>query len=504
MKKTILTVAAIFAVGALFAQNIDDALRYSSSNTTGTARFSALGGAFGALGGDLSALNTNPASGAVFTRNTTSFTLSSENLKNEVNYFNGNNNSTDTDVSFNQIGGVFIFETSPDSNWKKFSLGFNYDRTQNFDDRFVASGTGNTSIASYFLSFADGVPLDLIELRDGESISDLYQFLGENEGFGSQQAFLGFQSFLIDPVSFNAGNTSYVSNVAGNSFDQDYTFISDGYNGKAAFNLATQYKDNLYLGINLNSHFFDYQQTTILRERNASQSSLVNAVRFENNLRTFGSGFSFQLGAIQKVGDDIRLGFTYDSPTWITISEEGSQRIVTDRVEDENVITADVNPRITNVFQDYQLTTPAKYTGSIAYLFGTQGLLSLDYVYTDYSQISFRPKSDPFFDEQNTNIDTRLRAAGTYRLGGEYRMAQWSFRGGYNLTESPYEDEETIGDLTGYSLGLGYNFGEIKLDFAYQNQEQDRNQSLYTTGLTSQAGVTRNTQNFIATLTFSL
>lgn len=504
MKKIVLTVAAVFAVGVLFAQNIDDALRYSSSNTTGTARFSALGGAFGALGGDLSAININPASGAVFTKNTTSFTLSTDNITNNVGYFNGNRETSDTDVSFNQIGGVFIFDANPDADWKKFSLGFNYDRTQNLDDSFVASGTGNTSIASYFLDFAQGVPLDLLELRDGESIGDLYQFLGENEGFGAQQAFLGFQSFLIDPVTFDAANTNYIPNVAGNAFEQDYTFISQGYNGKAAFNLAAQYKDNLYIGLNLNSHFFDYEQSTILRERNQAEASVVSAVRFENNLRTYGSGFSFQLGAIQKIGDNLRLGLTYDSPTWITISEEGSQRIDSDRIVAENVITTVVNPRVTNIFQDYQLTTPAKYTGSIAYLFGTQGLLSFDYVYIDYAQLTFRPKNDAFFSTQNALIDTTLRAAGTYRLGGEYRLNQWSFRGGYSLTESPYEDQNTIGDLTGYSLGLGYNFGEIKLDFAYQNQEQDRNQSLYSTGLTSQAAVNRNNQNFIATLTFSL
>lgn len=504
MKKIFLTVTAIFAVGVLFAQNINDALRYSTTNTTGTARFSALGGAFGALGGDLSALNINPASGAVFTRNTTSFTLSTENMSNQVDYFNGSTETSDTDVSFNQIGGVFIFDTSPDSNWKKFSLGFNYDRTQNFDDGFVASGTGNTSIASYFLNFAEGVPLDLLELRDGESIPDLYQFLGENEGFGAQQAFLGFQSFLIDPLTFDAANTNYISNVAGNAFEQDYTFISDGYNGKVAFNIATQYKENLYFGLNLNSHFFDYEQSTILRERNRSEASIVSAVRFENNLRTFGSGFSFQLGAIHKIGDNLRLGLTYDSPTWLTISEEGNQRIVSDRTVAENIITTDVNPRVTNLFQEYQLKTPAKYTGSIAYLFGTQGLLSFDYVHTDYSQLTFRPEGDSFFSAENARIDTQLRAAGIYRLGGEYRWNLWSFRGGYSLTESPYEDQKTIGNLTGYSLGFGYNFGEIKLDFAYQNQEQDRNQSLYSTGLTSQAAVNRNAQNFIATLTFSL
>ena len=39
------------------AQNIDDVLRYSTDNLQGTARFQAMSGAFGALGGDLSSLN---------------------------------------------------------------------------------------------------------------------------------------------------------------------------------------------------------------------------------------------------------------------------------------------------------------------------------------------------------------------------------------------------------------------------------------------------------------
>ena len=37
------------------AQSLKDVIRYSTPNLTGTARFTAMGGAFGALGGDLSA-----------------------------------------------------------------------------------------------------------------------------------------------------------------------------------------------------------------------------------------------------------------------------------------------------------------------------------------------------------------------------------------------------------------------------------------------------------------
>ena len=43
------------------AQNELDALRYSTQNLSGTARYSAMGGAFGSLGGEFSALSSNPA-----------------------------------------------------------------------------------------------------------------------------------------------------------------------------------------------------------------------------------------------------------------------------------------------------------------------------------------------------------------------------------------------------------------------------------------------------------
>ena len=48
------------------AQDINDALRYANAEVQGSARFRALSGAFGALGGDLSAISINPAGSAIF------------------------------------------------------------------------------------------------------------------------------------------------------------------------------------------------------------------------------------------------------------------------------------------------------------------------------------------------------------------------------------------------------------------------------------------------------
>ena len=56
------------------AQNEEDAIRFSRISPFGTARSAAMGGAFGALGGDLSTLSTNPGGIGVFRKSEASFT----------------------------------------------------------------------------------------------------------------------------------------------------------------------------------------------------------------------------------------------------------------------------------------------------------------------------------------------------------------------------------------------------------------------------------------------
>ena len=71
------TLLAISLIVAFFtnAQNITDGLRYATDDVIGTARFNGLSGAFGALGGDFSAIAINPAGSAVFLNNSMSFSL---------------------------------------------------------------------------------------------------------------------------------------------------------------------------------------------------------------------------------------------------------------------------------------------------------------------------------------------------------------------------------------------------------------------------------------------
>ena len=59
MKKYLTLIIIGLASTTIQSQDITDALRLSQDNLNGTARFRAMSGAFGALGGDFSSLNFN-------------------------------------------------------------------------------------------------------------------------------------------------------------------------------------------------------------------------------------------------------------------------------------------------------------------------------------------------------------------------------------------------------------------------------------------------------------
>ena len=192
-----------------------------------------------------------------------------------------------------------------------------------------------------------------------------------------------------------------------------------------------------------------------------------------------------------------RLGASFHSPTWYVLNDEQSQKI------NSNLADIDINfigENQVTIFEDYKLRTPAKLTGSVAVIFGKHGLLSLDYHYKDYNNIKLR--SDSGFADTNRNISTSLAGISSFNLGGEYRIQNWSMRAGYRFEESPYKNKVLMGNLTGYSLGFGYNFGRSKLDFSYNQTNQKVSHQLYDIGLTNAAKI--DERNGVITTSFTL
>lgn len=501
MKKVFSIAMGLAFVSGVYAQDFTDAVRYGTDEIHGSARFRAMGGAFGALGGDLSAININPASSAIFNRSEAGFTLGFTSKTNDVSFFNGTTSSDIDNFNLVQGGGVFVYDNSnQNSKWNKFTLGVAYDRTNDYDNTWRANGINtNNSIAEYFRGFANGVPLADISALPGETLSQAYSDIGSVFGFGNQQGFLGFESFLIDPVNDTDGNTEYVNNVEGGNYNQSYFLNTLGYNGKMAFNVATQYDERISLGLNVNAHFLDYERVSQFDESNSNANSLVSRASFDNTLRTTGTGVSFQLGSIVKVTEEFRVGLTYNSPTWFRISEETSQFLQTSGGPE----SVTINPNVLNIYPVYRLRTPGKVMGSLAYVFGDKGLISFDYARKDFSNMQFRPSSDPFFAFQNGLMSDILGVANTYRFGGEYRLNQLSLRGGYRIEESPYVDGNFEGDLTAFSLGLGYSFGGFALDLAFSQAQRETNYLLYSNAPTFDASAGLNQKFTDVVLTFS-
>jgi hypothetical protein len=501
MKKYLFLLLTGFTFSVAQSQEITDAMRYAQDNLNGTARFRAMGGAFGALGGDLSAINVNPAGSAIFANNQVAITLSTYDTKNNSNYFGTSTTEKDNSFDLNQAGGVFVFNNgNPNSDWKKFALSVNYDNVNNYNNSLFSAGTNpNNSVANYFLSYANGVPLNVLDNSSYASLDN-----------GAQQAFLGYQGFVINPVDGNnPNNTQYTSNVpAGGNYYQENIISSIGYNGKFSFNAATSYRDKLYVGLNLNSHFTDYRKSSRFYEDNDNPldgNYKIKRLTFDNDLYTYGTGFSFQAGVIAKLTNEIRLGLAYESSTWYHLSDEFSQKLVAVSSNSSGELSPDVvDPQITNLYQPYKLQTPSKLTGSFAYVFGKSGLINVDYAMKDYSKTKFKPENDTYFNAVNSNMNAMLDKTNELRLGAEYKIEAWSLRAGYRFEQSPYKNKTTIGDLTGYSGGLGYNFGSTKVDLAYSTAERNSQQGFFSQGLTDGAAIKSINNNISLTLLFEL
>jgi hypothetical protein len=493
---------------------INDALRYSVSNITGTARFRGMSGAFGAVGADLSAINVNPAGSALFTNNFGSISGSTFNVHNKSNYFGTTTKENYSTLDLNQLGAVLVFnDKSGKSDWSKIAVALNYENTNDFDNSLYAAGVNPTnSIGNYFTNKAQGLPLEYMELQPGESITGLYAYLGETPGLGfpAQQAMLGYQAFLFEAFdNSDPNNVDYYTNVpTGGNYFQDNYVRTDGFNGKLSANIATAYKDKLFLGLNLNAHFTDYVKTTSVYEGNNnplySSGFTINSIQFDNELYTYGSGFSLNVGAIYKFTESFRAGIAYESPTWYRLNDELTQRLITDRTNslEESFPLAIIAPNVINVYQTYKIQTPSKVTLSGAYIFNKKGLISIDYAMKDYSNTKFKPTSDSFYRDLNTQINNQLDNTYELRIGGEYKIEKWSVRGGYRFEESPYKVDYAMGDLTGYSAGLGYNFGESRLDLAYANDHRNYNLAFISSGMNDTARI-RTTNNNV-TLTYSI
>ena len=128
MRRIILFLQLLLGVEMIYAQTETEILNYSRLSYAGSARAAAMGGAFGALGGDISSWNLNPAAVGVFRKSSVTYT--------SVLNFSGNESgeltARKTSYLIGTVGGVLSgYVKDEKSDWKGFNLGFSYTDLSN-------------------------------------------------------------------------------------------------------------------------------------------------------------------------------------------------------------------------------------------------------------------------------------------------------------------------------------------------------------------------------------
>ncbi len=500
MKKLFFFFTIFFLTINTYSQSLEDALRFSISNPIGTARYQSMAGAFGALGGDLSSIVSNPAGSSVFTHAEIVGTLSIQNNQNKATYFGNTKENEESNLSIHQIGIVIPFRNNS-NDWTKTTFAFNGQTQSFFENDYRVVGESKNGLDKYFLGYANGIGADILNIRDGESLQGVYQYLGENfsNGYNMQQALLGYQGYLINPD----GEETYSRNASYTNVNHSYFSMDTGRISKYTFNLSSLYNDYLHVGVNINAYDIQYRKSNRLIESGYNANSNVQEVDFENTLDIKGGGFSVQVGAIAKIAENIRVGFSYHSPVAFTEMEEEFQQKIKIGLNDSFVqsITGaqaviNLDPETNLVFPKYNFQSPSTTALSFAYLFGQRGLISIEYDTRDYSNIKYVVDNSSYLEQLNEEASSAFQRVQNIRAGGEFRFDERiSIRGGYARIQNPYKG---LNDNQIVSLGLGYNNLNSYLGFSIQNIITYSQENFYN-GLPTTNAFSANNYNLINT-----
>lgn len=421
---------------------------FSKDEYYGTARFNALSGAFGALGNDLSATDINPAGGAVSRENKFSLTLSNKTNSTTVNYYGDLNTGKESSMNIAQAGGIFVFDIF-NSNWKRLAFTFNYQRNIDFNNSYFGRGNSN------FL-FYD-------------------QHIDDNE---------------TNP------------NIFDRSLGQGFSNKTRGSNSSFNIGISAVHDKKLYVGASLKFHNLEFTEQSLLSEINDDIDG--NILEVEDVVERFieGNGFSFNLGFIYKIHQFIRIGASYESPTWYQETFEDFSGQLT-MFEIPNLNLTRVQERFFEGPYSLRFTTPSKLTASGAFIFGKRGLISVDYTYKNMQNFNYQ-EIDLDLTDANRNFTNNFSAIKRLALGTEWRFDRLSLRGGYSYETNPNiltENQADKDKFETFSGGIGYNFGNTKIDLSYQKME---NRAFYTLYNSSDIQIDRTTSRIAATIVLSL
>ncbi|MDR1554113.1 MAG: outer membrane protein transport protein [Prevotellaceae bacterium] len=467
MKRILCIAAATITLSTTisFAQDRNDAVRWSQNFYDGTARFSSMGGAFGALGGDFASLSVNPAGIGVYRTAEFSFTPSYLGTNTKSSFTNQSLESRNKSRGDFNCGYVqpFIFRND---NEGLISINFGLGYNTMHDYGYSAFAYNKSSQNSRLDAIRDKME-NSWEYFDPAKMESSNRY--NNFRAGDWDAVLAWNSKLVreDSVGFyNALNN-------GDIVDQRRLVETKGRNSELVFSFGGNYANTLYFGLTLGIQDIDYKRQSVYMEDVVHTTEGTDLVWFDYReyFETKGSGVNLKLGLLYRVNDNLRFGLAVHTPTWLNLTDYYKASLQSEFESDTQYYAPDET--VWNEF-DYKVSTPARYNLSAAYLLSNIGAVSMDYEYVDYSTIKMKDGSESIyedsFDGENDLIKKEFKGASNIRLGLEVKpVANFAIRAGYAFYGSPYK-KSAGGNPTRqiYSFGLGYRIDGFFIDAAYK------------------------------------
>lgn len=493
--------AIAFALLSLhsIAQNDLDALRYSQTNVGGTARFVTMGGAFGALGANVSCVSYNPAGIGVYRKGEINISPGLR-FTNTSGTFNGKTEKNfDPAFLFNGFGiaGSWQSKQDPDS---RHSVGFVLNQLQNFN--------GSTSISGY--ANKKSIANDLLANAGNASPNNL----------DPSYSGLAFNTYLVDTIDgqyYSFANSKY-------NMLQGKTIETSGRMNELSFAYAYGYKDKLYFGASLGIPMVTYNHSSTFTETddkdslfikyNSSTSSYTTSydygvyyypglggfksMSYNETYKTTGRGYNLKLGLLYRVNEFLRVGAHYHTPTILNLTDAYSYKMTT-RFDEGNAYEFSY-PENGGTYK-YMIITPMRYGASLGFIYNKWLCVGIDYESLDYSQSQIASAEAGVFSDVNKTIRKKYTRANNLRAGAEFNINPVVLRIGFASYGSPF-GETLMGDFVRNSVSAGFGFRNKNwtFDFGLVRQMYTEDYYMYNAKYSDKATINTIGTSFVSTI----
>ncbi len=458
-KRLILLSIGLYCIsGSVSGQDIQpfgyylDALRFSQTSHGGTTRIQSMGGIQIALGGDLSSALSNPAGLGLYTRSDASITPVLALNNNSSNYLDNNSNTSLTRFSINQAGVALQADSENNGSFLGGTFAITLTRINDFNNVYSLSGVNqNTSMIDAFLAQANGATTEQFSGNDVISLS-YFNYL------------IGPESVLIPP----GPDEVYFTDVTGIPNQEEHVNTS-GRQNQWSISYGGNVSDKFYFGLGLGIVSLDYKSQRIYQE--SFDVDPLNEFVLTENLAINGTGVNATFGIIYRPVPSFKIGVSLITPTIYSLEdtydatmEANWNNFLYEDAIDGDVLLNNEYAETDILVSNYNLTTPMKLNGGIAYFFGKHGFIGADIEYVDHKKTKL--STDEFsMDDDNVAIQNLANSSLNFKLGGEYRINSIYLRGGFANKQKAIESQEAFyNGGRSYSGGAGWRSQSFYID----------------------------------------